>query len=192
MSLQNAAAQLLQVEKQQIELEAQIKSFQLGLAKLQGDNWQTHFTQQLTAIKQQVGKMEELLKQRTIENKKLTEERNSVQKQIDELTEKLRAAQKPKKVHNDDQKEKHDQKEKPKCGGTMDKAIDDNIRSIAAKIKDTVIKKAKSDDNKCKFDEFTPVKAKSQVLCITASYIVLPAILRLYHVNRWLLALIGS
>merc|ERR1712154_482925 len=97
MSVQDAGAQLLQVEQSQIELELQIKSFQSALSKLQGDNWQTHFTQQLTTIKQQVAEMEKLLIEKKKENKRLKQERDSAQKDVNELSKKLRESQKPQK-----------------------------------------------------------------------------------------------
>mmetsp|Transcript_19363 Transcript_19363/g.17170 ORF Transcript_19363/g.17170 Transcript_19363/m.17170 type:complete len:207 (-) Transcript_19363:140-760(-) len=159
MSIQNASQQLLQVEKRQIELESQIKTYQSALSKLQGENWQKHFTKQLTSIKDQVGKMEQKLKDRKMENKKLKEERDSYQKQIEDLTVKLRESQKPKKSED-----KQADKKPMVCGGQMNKEIDDNIRSIAEKIKPSVIERAKKDNQNVKFDEFTPIQAKSQVV----------------------------
>merc|ERR1712154_605342 len=103
---------------------------------------------------------EKLLIEKKKENKRLQQERDSAQKNVNDLSKKLRESQKPQKS-NDDKKEQY----KPMvCGGTMNKEIDDNIRSIAAKIKDAVINKAKSDDKNCKFEEFTPIQAKSQVV----------------------------
>ena len=161
MSVQNAASQLLQAEKRQDELELQIKLFQSALSKLQGDNWTIHFTKQLTTIKEQVSKMEDELKDKQTENKRLKQERDSARKEIEELTVKLRESQKPKPKMDDDKKEAP--KKPMVCGGTMDKAIDDNIKSIADKIKPAVIERAKKDNKNVKFDEFTPVEAKSQV-----------------------------
>lgn len=167
MNLQNTAQQLLQAERRQIELESQIKTFQSALSKLQGENWQKHFTKQLRSIKDQVAKMEQKLKDRKMENKNLREERDSFKKQIEDLTVKLRESQKPQKSEDD----KKEDKKPMVCGGQMNKAIDDNIRSIAEKIKPAVIDRAKKDNQNIKFDEFTPVQAKSQVkyLCDFAS-----------------------
>ncbi len=171
-SVQDAAAQLLQVEQSQIKLELEIKMFQSALSRLQGDNWQTHFTQQLTTIKQQIGKMENVLTVRQKENKRLKQERDSAQKIVNDLTIKLKESQH--KISKDDKKEieKKEKEEKAEkvervmvCGGCMDKDIDDNIKQITAKIKDDVINKAKSDNENdtYAFDEFTAIRAQSQV-----------------------------
>eukprot|EP00483_Globobulimina_turgida_P006296 UN06306 len=168
MSVQNAAAQLLQVEQSQIKLEMEIKMFQSALSRLQGDNWQTHFTQQLTTIKEQVAEMSKLLINRQKENKRLKQERDSAQKTVNDLATKLKESQKKiNKDKNEDQKEEKQQHQPMVCGGAMNKDIDDNIKQITATIKDIVINKAKSDnenDTFVIFDEFTPIQAKSQVV----------------------------
>eukprot|EP01084_Bolivina_argentea_P039992 73895_1 len=179
MSVQDAATQILQVEQQQIKMEGQIKLYQTALAKLQRNNWQKHFTKQLTSIKGQVGEMEQVYNKAKSQNKTLKQERDAVQKIVDDLTIKLRAEQtkqsspkqppeQNKKDVDDEKKEKKEEKKQqhqvPLCGGTMDKEIDDNIRSIAAAIKNDVIARRKKDDKKSEFDEFTPIAAKSQVV----------------------------
>mmetsp|Transcript_55417 Transcript_55417/g.88390 ORF Transcript_55417/g.88390 Transcript_55417/m.88390 type:complete len:200 (+) Transcript_55417:49-648(+) len=174
MSVQNAAAQLLQIEKQQNEIEAQIKVFQAALAKLQGDDWQSHFTKQLTAIKGQVADMEQTLLARQKENKRLKQERDVAQKEVDDLTEKLRESQ------------ASHAPSKPLCGGLMNKEIDDNIKSIAAKMKEQVIKKATADKEKCAFDEFTPIEAKSQVVAGVNWYLKIRTAKNAFiHIKVW-------
>ena len=151
--MQDTVAQLLELEKRQDEMEELIKGYQAVLAKLQGENWQTHFTRKLTEIKKNATAMEQKLMDRRRENKELRQQRDAAQREVDELTEKLRATQRPAK-----------QARKPMvCGGTMDQSVDDRVHSVAAAIKASVIAKAKSDGKQSEFDEFTPIKAKSQV-----------------------------
>eukprot|EP01083_Nonionella_stella_P010294 29367_1 len=176
MSVQDAVSQLLQVGQNQEKLESQIKQFQTVLSTLQGENWRTHFTGQLTTIKGQVSAMEKLLKRRKGENEKLKQERDLAQQTVDELTVQLRESQKPQT------------QPKKKVGGTMSIEINDNIKSIAANIKEEVLKKAKL-DSECKidsFEEFTPIQARSQVVAGINWYIkIRTAKSAFIHVKVW-------
>ena len=126
MSLQNTAQQLLQAEKRQIELESQIKEFQSALSKLQGEHWRKHFTNQLISIKAKADKRQKILEERQAENNKLKGERDSFQKQVDDLTVQLRESQKPKPEDDKKENKKENKKKdkKTKCGGQMNKSID--------------------------------------------------------------------
>eukprot|EP01083_Nonionella_stella_P273596 928177_1 len=112
MSVQNATKQLMNVEKSQMKLEMQIKTFQSVLSKLQGDKWETHFTSQLTTIKQQVGEMEKLLIKREKENKRLKQERDLAKKEVDDLSKKLKESQ-----TIDEQKQSKQSEQPMRCGG---------------------------------------------------------------------------
>eukprot|EP01084_Bolivina_argentea_P263194 445367_1 len=159
MSVQNATKQLMNVEKSQMKLEMQIKTFQSVLSKLQGDKWETHFTSQLTTIKQQVGEMEKLLIKREKENKRLKQERDLAKKEVDDLSKKLKESQ-----TIDEQKQSKQSEQPMRCGGLNDREIDDNIKLIVDKIKEQVINKSKSDNKNYNFDEFIAIEAKSQVV----------------------------
>merc|ERR1739838_120408 len=108
----------MQVERAQVGLEAQVETFQSALAKLQGENWQTHFTRQLISIKKQVSKMEQNLNAKKAKNTELTQQRDAAQKKVDDLSDKLRQSQSA-YLGKDEEKQQRQQHQPMVCGGPM-------------------------------------------------------------------------
>merc|ERR1711997_408868 len=72
------------------------------------------------------------------------------------------------------------------CGGLREREIDDLVLETCRRIRENVVLKGKEDGVDCVFDEFTPIKVKSQVVAGTNLFVkVRVGAKKVIHIRVW-------